>query len=244
VRHLRRAAAQAEDEVERAPLFAVAAGERGGVLKAAAQAEHEVQRGLLLDVVVGEAAAVLELLAGEDEALLVGRDALLVLDLALDHVDGVGGLDLERDGLAGQCFHEHLHASAGGFLNTGACECGLVKHFDGRRAAVAWVEEVLFAVRHVYAVGDVLLGGAVDVLAVQRDEQRGCEEHEREREAREEEAVAGDPQEDVVDHGAARRVPAEVRVLDELDRGDEVHGAARVRLDLVAERGVVLHVGV
>ncbi len=38
-----------------------------------------MQGRLLLDVVVGEGAAVLELLAGEDEALLVGGDALLVL---------------------------------------------------------------------------------------------------------------------------------------------------------------------
>ncbi len=57
---------------------------RGGVhfffplLAAAAQAQDEVQGGLLLDVVVGERAAVLELLAGEDQPLLVGRDALLV----------------------------------------------------------------------------------------------------------------------------------------------------------------------
>ena len=46
-----------------------------------------MERGLLLDVVVGERAAVLELLAGEDQALLVRRDALLVLDLSLDVVD-------------------------------------------------------------------------------------------------------------------------------------------------------------
>jgi len=39
-----------------------------------------VQRRLLLDVVVRERAAVLELLARKDEALLVGRDALLVLE--------------------------------------------------------------------------------------------------------------------------------------------------------------------
>ncbi len=48
-------------------------------LHAAAQAQHQVQRGLLLDVVVGQRAAVLQLLAGKDQALLVGRDALLVL---------------------------------------------------------------------------------------------------------------------------------------------------------------------
>ena len=43
----------------------------------AAQAEHQVQRRLLLDVVVRQGAAVLELLAREDQALLVRRDALL-----------------------------------------------------------------------------------------------------------------------------------------------------------------------
>jgi hypothetical protein len=37
-----------------------------------------VQGRLLLDVVVGEGAAVLELLAGEDETLLVRGNALLV----------------------------------------------------------------------------------------------------------------------------------------------------------------------
>ena len=48
---------------------------------AAAQSEDQVQGRLLLDVVVRESATVLELLAGENQALLVGWDALLVLDL-------------------------------------------------------------------------------------------------------------------------------------------------------------------
>jgi hypothetical protein len=59
--------------------------------------------GLLLDVVVRQSATVLELLASEDQALLVRRDALLVLNLALDIVDGIRGLNLEGDGLAGDC---------------------------------------------------------------------------------------------------------------------------------------------
>merc|ERR1719231_1756592 len=54
-----------------------------------AETEHEVKGGLLLDVVVLEGAAVLELLAREDQALLVRRDSLLVLDLGLDSLDGV-----------------------------------------------------------------------------------------------------------------------------------------------------------
>jgi hypothetical protein len=53
-----------------------------------------VESGLLLDVVVRKGASVLELLTGEDQALLVRRNALFVLDLALHVVDGVGRLDL------------------------------------------------------------------------------------------------------------------------------------------------------
>jgi len=81
-------------------------------LHTSTQAEHKVQRRLLLDVVVLKSAAVLELLASEDEALLVRWDALLVLDLRLHRLDGVGALYLEGDGLASECLHENLHASA------------------------------------------------------------------------------------------------------------------------------------
>ena len=46
-----------------------------------------------MDVVVLESAAFLELLASEDEALLIRRDAFLVLDLGLDVVDSIVGLN-------------------------------------------------------------------------------------------------------------------------------------------------------
>ncbi len=59
-----------------------------------------MESGLLLDVVVGESAAILELLAGEDEALLVRGDTLLVLDLLLYGLDGIRGLDIKGNGLA------------------------------------------------------------------------------------------------------------------------------------------------
>eukprot|EP00933_Yihiella_yeosuensis_P058145 TRINITY_DN583_c1_g2_i1.p1 TRINITY_DN583_c1_g2~~TRINITY_DN583_c1_g2_i1.p1 ORF type:complete len:144 (+),score=18.33 TRINITY_DN583_c1_g2_i1:35-466(+) len=71
--------------------------------------KNEVKGGLLLDVVVGEGAAILELLAGEDEALLFGGDTLLILDLLLNRVDRIGGLDIEGDGLTHQGLHEDLH---------------------------------------------------------------------------------------------------------------------------------------
>jgi hypothetical protein len=63
---------------------------------------------LLLDVVIGESAAILKLLAGENQALLVRRDTLLVLNLALDIVDGVRGLDLKGDGLAGEGLNNYF----------------------------------------------------------------------------------------------------------------------------------------
>merc|ERR1712179_855518 len=67
--------------------------------------------GFLLDVVVAEGTAVLELLASEDQPLLVWGDSLLVLDLSFNVLDGIRRLDLEGDGLAGQGLHEDLHTS-------------------------------------------------------------------------------------------------------------------------------------
>jgi hypothetical protein len=48
------------------------------LLATTTQAEHEVKGGLLLDVVVRKGAAILELLASEDQTLLVRRNSLLV----------------------------------------------------------------------------------------------------------------------------------------------------------------------
>jgi hypothetical protein len=69
--------------------------------------------GSLEDVVVAQGAAVLELLAGEDEALLFRRDALLVLDLLLHVLDGVRRLHVQRDGLARQRLDEEKVARGG-----------------------------------------------------------------------------------------------------------------------------------
>ena len=97
-----------------------------------------MQGRLLLDVVVREGAAVLELLAGKDQALLVGRGALLVLDLLLDVVDRVARLDVERDGLARERLDEDLRAVfgsvaesfwVGAFWGQGARLCTLVDRY-------------------------------------------------------------------------------------------------------------------
>jgi hypothetical protein len=69
-------------------------------LHTTAKAEDQVERRFLLNIVVGQGTTVLELLASEDEALLVRGNAFLILNLGFNVVDGVGRLDLERDGLA------------------------------------------------------------------------------------------------------------------------------------------------
>ena len=73
------------------------------------QAEHQVESGLLLDVIVSQGAAVLQLLAGKDQALLVWRNALLVLNLGLHILNGVRGLHLEGDSLASESPAEPLY---------------------------------------------------------------------------------------------------------------------------------------
>ena len=65
----------------------------------------------LLDVIVRKGSAVLKLLSSEDESLLIGGDALLVLDLGLDVLNGVRRLNIEGDGLAGKGLDEDLHAT-------------------------------------------------------------------------------------------------------------------------------------
>ena len=57
-----------------------------------------MESGLLLNVVIGESTAVLELLAGKDQALLIWRDSLLVLDARFDKVYCVRAFDQEGNG--------------------------------------------------------------------------------------------------------------------------------------------------
>ena len=70
------------------------------------------RRPTLLDIVVSKGTAILQLLAGKDEALLVRRDALFVLNLALHIVNAVTGLNLKCDSFASQRLDKNLHAAA------------------------------------------------------------------------------------------------------------------------------------
>ena len=68
--------------------------------------------GLFLNIIIREGATILELFAGENQALLVGRDPFLVLNLGLNIIYGVGGLHFEGNSLAGQGLDEDLHPPA------------------------------------------------------------------------------------------------------------------------------------
>merc|ERR1712223_2005600 len=71
-----------------------------------------MESALLLDVVVRKSSSIFQLLSSKDQPLLVWGDALLVLDLGLDILNGVGRLHLQGDGLPGQCLDENLHTSS------------------------------------------------------------------------------------------------------------------------------------
>jgi hypothetical protein len=53
------------------------------------ETQHQVQSALLLDVVIRESSTILQLLTSKDQSLLVRRNTLLILDLALHVIDGV-----------------------------------------------------------------------------------------------------------------------------------------------------------
>ena len=67
-----------------------------------------MERRLLLDVVVAEGATVLQLLAGEDETLLVGRDPLFLLNLRLHALNRIGRLYINRNSFSRQGLTKYL----------------------------------------------------------------------------------------------------------------------------------------
>jgi len=81
----------------------------GRLDNSASKPQHEMKRRLFLNVVVGQSASILELFSGEDETLLVRRNAFLVLDFRFHVFDAVARLHLQGDRLPGQRLHEDLH---------------------------------------------------------------------------------------------------------------------------------------
>merc|ERR1711997_892813 len=80
-------------------------------LHTSSKTEDQMQSRLLLDVVVRKSTAILELFAGKDQSLLIWGNALLVLDLCFNVLNGVRGFNLESDGFASQSFDKNLHTS-------------------------------------------------------------------------------------------------------------------------------------
>ena len=58
--------------------------------------------------VVSKGAAILELLASEDQTLLIRGDLFPILNLLLDVLDTVGGVDIQGDSLTSQSLDEKL----------------------------------------------------------------------------------------------------------------------------------------
>lgn len=69
-----------------------------------------MKRRLLGNVVIGQGTIIFELLAGEDQSLLIGWDPLLILDLALDGLYVVTGFDVECDRFSRERLNENLEA--------------------------------------------------------------------------------------------------------------------------------------
>ena len=82
-------------------------------LHAPTKTQHKVKGRLLLDVVVRKRTTIFQLLASEDEALLVRWNSFFVLDFGLHVFNSVTRLDLEGDGFSSESLHEDLHL---GFL--------------------------------------------------------------------------------------------------------------------------------
>jgi hypothetical protein len=71
-------------------------------LLSTSQPQNQVQSRLLLDIVVAQGSSILQLLTSKDKSLLVWWDTLLVLDLGLDIINGIRGLDFQSDCLSSQ----------------------------------------------------------------------------------------------------------------------------------------------
>ena len=78
-------------------------------LSTTTKSQHQMKGGLLLDVVGRQSTAIFQLLASEDQPLLIRRNSFLILDLGLDIFYSVRGFNLERDGFPRKGLHENLH---------------------------------------------------------------------------------------------------------------------------------------
>merc|ERR1712241_1042497 len=81
-------------------------------LHTSSQSQHKMEGRFLLDVVVRKSSPILQLLSSKDQPQLVWGDALLVLNLGLDILNGVRRLHLQGNSLASQGLDKDLHSSS------------------------------------------------------------------------------------------------------------------------------------
>lgn len=74
--------------------------------------DNQVDRRLLLYIVVRQRAPILELFALKYQPLISGINIRLLLDQGLDGLDGICGIDIERDFVPAGKLDEDLHAAA------------------------------------------------------------------------------------------------------------------------------------
>jgi hypothetical protein len=86
------------------------------------------QASYLLDVVVAQGTAILKLLSSEDETLLIRGNALLVLDLGLDVVDGVAGLDVKGNGLTREGLDETIREEQSAHIRSHLLSPSIFRH--------------------------------------------------------------------------------------------------------------------
>ncbi len=72
--------------------------------------QNQVKGRLFLNVIIGQSTSIFKLLSGKNQSLLIWGNSLLILDLGLHILNGVGGLHLERDGLAREGLNKNLHS--------------------------------------------------------------------------------------------------------------------------------------
>ena len=143
-------------------------------LHATTEAEHQMECRLLLNVVVRKGLTILELLARKDQALLIRRDALLILNLLLHILDAVARLNIYRDRLTRECLHENLHAAA--TETQDQMECRLLLNIVVRKSLailklLAREDQALLIRRDALLVLNLLLNilNAITRLNIERD---------------------------------------------------------------------------
>ena len=101
-------------------------------LHTSSESQDQMEGWFLLDIVVWQWSSVFKLLSSENESLLIWGYSFLVLDLALDSLDGIWGFNVESDGFSGEGFDKDLHLFFFNYYKRGGFTVNLKnQHSDG-----------------------------------------------------------------------------------------------------------------